>query len=478
MEKKSLERIFQEKFKDFEVNPPESSWNEISKRLEDKKKRRLVPAWWWLGGAAALFIIGMLGFQFINKPLNSLEELENIDPNTNPKNIPIVLEPFEEEKTTSAADPLTIDLDENAGSGSSKAVVVDANSGSTQQNKTSSSRDRNPFSNSKTDFQDEKSASTPMNNSSQAMNNTIPESSEKKSFDLNQGVAFDNIKSTNTKNITSIDSVLSLPLEVAVELPKERNALEELLLEKEKEQKLEESKRNRWLVSTALAPVFFNSNNGNSTLDPMLDYNPKEFESNVSYGVGVQYEVNSRLAVRSGVNVVNMGLNTNNVMFYPDLTGIGLQNIRPGEGTVMMVIPRPDKSNMSLLVPNSFGSTQNPGQLNQRLGFIEVPMELSYKIINKKMGIQVIGGMSTFFLTDNQVRIIGDEFSMLMGEANNINPVHFSTNIGLGVDYQFLKSFRASVEPMFKYQLNTFSNNSGNFRPYFIGIYSGISYQF
>jgi hypothetical protein len=65
-----------------------------------------------------------------------------------------------------------------------------------------------------------------------------------------------------------------------------------------------------------------------------------------------------------------------------------------------------------------------------------------------------------------------------MGEANNINPVHFSTNIGLGVDYQFLKAFRASVEPMFKYQLNTFSNNSGNFRPYFIGIYSGISYQF
>jgi hypothetical protein len=31
---------------------------------------------------------------------------------------------------------------------------------------------------------------------------------------------------------------------------------------------------------------------------------------------------------------------------------------------------------------------------------------------------------------------------------------------------------------MFKYQINTFNQNSGNFKPYFIGLYSGISFSF
>jgi hypothetical protein len=46
------------------------------------------------------------------------------------------------------------------------------------------------------------------------------------------------------------------------------------------------------------------------------------------------------------------------------------------------------------------------------------------------------------------------------------------------VRYRFLKSFNANLNPMFKYQFNTFSNDSGNFKPYLFGLYTGISYTF
>ena len=74
--------------------------------------------------------------------------------------------------------------------------------------------------------------------------------------------------------------------------------------------------------------------------------------------------------------------------------------------------------------------------------------------------------------------VVSDGFSAQLGEATNLNQVHFSTNLGLGFRYIFWKSFQANFEPTFKYQLNTFSSNDGGFQPYFIGLYSGVSYRF
>ncbi len=107
-----------------------------------------------------------------------------------------------------------------------------------------------------------------------------------------------------------------------------------------------------------------------------------------------------------------------------------------------------------------------------------MPIELSYKLVDKKFGIEIIGGMSTLFLNNNTVSLVTDGMEMNVGKANNLNNIHFSSNVGLGFKYSFWKNFNANFQPMFKYQINTFSENSGNFKPYFIGLYSGISFSF
>ncbi|PQJ21853.1 hypothetical protein [Tenacibaculum sp. SG-28] len=58
-DKKNIDRLFQEKLKDFEAHPPEMIWNSIEAKLP-RKKRKIVPLWWLYGGAAASLIIGLL----------------------------------------------------------------------------------------------------------------------------------------------------------------------------------------------------------------------------------------------------------------------------------------------------------------------------------------------------------------------------------------------------------------------------------
>ena len=82
------------------------------------------------------------------------------------------------------------------------------------------------------------------------------------------------------------------------------------------------------------------------------------------------------------------------------------------------------------------------------------------------------------FLSKNSISLLSNNSYMELGKANNLNNIHFSSNVGLGFKYSFWKSFNANLQPMFKYQINTFSENTSNFKPYFIGLYTGVSFSF
>ena len=70
-EEKNLDRLFQEKFKDFERHPSDAVWNNITAAQKENEDRKVIPLWWKLGGAAAvvalLFTIGFTGFNTTSK---------------------------------------------------------------------------------------------------------------------------------------------------------------------------------------------------------------------------------------------------------------------------------------------------------------------------------------------------------------------------------------------------------------------------
>jgi hypothetical protein len=39
--RKNIDKLFQEKFQDFEINPPEFIWENIEEKLKEKKKRTI-----------------------------------------------------------------------------------------------------------------------------------------------------------------------------------------------------------------------------------------------------------------------------------------------------------------------------------------------------------------------------------------------------------------------------------------------------
>src|SRR5690606_34812192 len=68
-DKKNIDRLFQEKFKDFEVAPDDSLWSRIESELDAKssKNKKAIPLWWKLGGiAAALALLFAVSYNSLN----------------------------------------------------------------------------------------------------------------------------------------------------------------------------------------------------------------------------------------------------------------------------------------------------------------------------------------------------------------------------------------------------------------------------
>ncbi|GGD23101.1 outer membrane beta-barrel protein [Flavobacterium orientale] len=532
MEKKNIDRLFQEKLKDFEAVPNVDIWNDIASELDSNQKRKVIPIWWKLAGVAALLLGGLLIIPFsteeektpividtnnilkedenskntevvlggpseseINQDLIKEEQSKEINQKNNPNSITnqnslttVNKEQIERQYTT---EPNQTNNKKTVTNPSSlTTVIVDQQTQNAKTHQTNGSITKNLNSNSKTS--NSNIAKTDKPNDTQLTNknylssvdlkekksNPEENSSEQIISEKNDNSTANLIKrtelETKKQNISSSKEE-EKELDSAIVLQEtEATTLEELLKEKE-ENFSKEPKVNRWQIGPLVAPVYFNSVSNGSPIDAEFASNAKDYQNDMAYGIGLQYSISPKVSLRTGISKVNLGYNTNDIVFYAELNSNMLRTINyTNQGNPIVV----HASNTPVFVENAI-QEKNQGYMNQRMGFIEMPVELSYKILDKKIGINFIGGASTLLLTDNEVSLYSnDGFSGSLGEANNINNIHFSANFGVGFEYKFWKNFQANFEPMFKYQLNTFNNNPGNFKPYFIGLYTGINYRF
>ena len=548
---KNIERLFQEKFKDFEALPPQDSWDIIASRLnEKKKKKRILPIWFQFSGiAASLFIIGSLIWNFsgesntteVPNSNNTIVNTEDSKGNSNnsnitsPNNEAIVYDSQSNEENLDKKSNNSINQ-YNEKSIDEKLVKSKLKNNSSRrnglvsngklQNDIDASSNQKGFKKGKNNFNKQSSSGT---NSEKALvankeKNKAKRKSKSKSnknnsefenlFDDNNVVdnnredkntinketidAFFENKTSNTTTITNNDSIIkqtnnsdvvvsneiiTQDSTLVAEVSKETNLLEELLKEKEagKNEDEKEEKRSKWAISTNASPVYFNSLAQGSSIDQQFDSNSKNYATTLSLGIAGSYAINNKLSLKTGVNNINISYNTNDVLFDARMNNV--------ENNIPSISRNPEASNM--VFSSKVGNLEtlsgdvenviienNVGALQQNISYIEVPLELSYKLLDKKFGIEVIGGMSTLFLNQNNISLVANGIEMEVGRANNLNNIHFSSNVGLGFKYNFWKSFNANFQPMFKYQINTFSENSGNFKPYFIGLYTGISFSF
>ncbi|RBA29749.1 hypothetical protein [Flavobacterium tibetense] len=504
-ENKNIERLFQEKFKDFEVLPPEDSWNLIANKLKkDKQKRRIVPFWYQFSGVAASFVLlSYLSFNFL------INESEQDNPNDE-KNISLEINSLksnEKTKETNDYEEEVLVFDTKKQSNEKGLVeILETN----QKNAIIVSRDDN-----------QKSANRKLNNKKHHVNkatfNKISSSvsnkdniivstsnTNKKHKEAKLGsnknaiestFLIDNLSENNISKINNnqnrdssftnqvlvfVDETVSQDSIVLVQISEDINPLEKLLKEKELGKNANEKENtSKWAISSQVSPIYFNTVSRGSSLGEQFMENSKSFVNSTSYGVGASYELSNRITLRSGVNSLAFGYDTNEVIYDMSLRNIdNSSSYITTSSSYSNVVLKSKFSSPGLMTDVGNFKEENIGSLRQNISYIEVPMELIYKVLDKKFGISLIGGMSTLFLNDNSVSLVAEGVQIEIGKANNLNELHFSSNFGLGFKYTFWKSFNANFQPMLKYQINPFSENAGNFKPYFIGLYSGISYQF
>jgi hypothetical protein len=118
-------------------------------------------------------------------------------------------------------------------------------------------------------------------------------------------------------------------------------------------------------------------------------------------------------------------------------------------------------------------------KMSQSFEYIEIPVYLRYTILDKRFGVEMMGGLSSNVLVGNQVSMQNASGSNVVGETADMQSVSYSGSLGLGFKYGLSKRFFLNVEPRIKYYLNSLNSNSSvSYKPYTIGVYTGLSYQF
>ena len=473
-EKKHIDRLFQEKLKDFEVIPDPAVWKNIESQLT-KKKRRIVPFWIRIGSAAAvlLFLIsgGIWVFNFENQNKNiQTEEV-----------VPEVEEKIDENKNTSNSNQQEITL-QNPKNREEKNKLI---KGSSVTNKTDIVLTNKNRLNDQT-------------TSKQVQNQKLINAHQEKLTNKNDTKSSLEVATkVKDENTSGKGELLQLQLEnsdekaVASKNPKKLESLENQkdinqVIEKNKEPPVVDDNQiqeKKWSVGTMVAPVYFNTLSEGSPIDASLAQNNKSTNTSISYGVKVNYKINNRFSIQSGISSVDLDYSTNNVTIQlassNALTGSTNIDTNIKEvGVVAFSANSAISQNLELAAPQQRGFTNISGDLDQSLSYIEIPLEAKYNLLKRKVGLNVVGGLSTYVLYKNGVFLSNQSGTTTLGEASNINDINFSGNVGLDLDYKINKKLFINVSPMFKYQFNTFSKNDGGFQPYYLGVYSGLNFRF
>ena len=454
-ERKNIDRLFQEKFKDFEVFPDANVWKNIEKQIKKKKKRKIVPLWFRLGGAAAILLLLISsGFWYFNSSDNKQIVPQEIIITDSEMNIDL--------------------LDEN---NSTNKIVNEVNRSpikkSQRQNLISKSTQE------KYQISTDKDQTKERNNTNQEIRNA------KSQNEIKNAIAVTSKKQVGEgeNEINQIENLQNSEIGIALEEISDmeqvsNNDIQTALEKTDTEEKIIKDVKTKWSIGSTIAPVYYNTLSSGSPIDGSLSDNDKTSNGSISYGLKVNYKLNDRLSFQSGINTLELGYTTENVatLLSSSLLENSSTNIITNiEGAFLAVISTERQNSDSSIQRSSFDDS---GTLDQTLGYVEIPMELKYNISQKKIGVNLLGGFSTYFLYRNQVSFTSFGKTTTLGEASNINSLNFSGNLGLDFDYNISKKLYINVSPMFKYQFNTFSRDSGGFQPYYLGIYSGLNFRF
>jgi hypothetical protein len=252
----------------------------------------------------------------------------------------------------------------------------------------------------------------------------------------------------------------------------------------------------RWSIAAMASPTYYSTiNSGSDQLTSQL-MSTEEPLFSYSGGVAFSYKISKRFSIQSGLYYSSLGQKVDGIYSFT-----GFQKYNNSKGGPNFEVPttsgtvytsNPDVflaayGNGKVLTaytndvfdPQKASLQYISNSLTQNFSYLELPVILRYKIIDKTIGINLIGGLSYNLLVNNSAYAMKDGTKYPVGDTKGLNPLALSSSLGMGMEYNLSGKLSLNLEPTFRYYLNPFSVTTGSFiHPYSFGIFSGVSYKF
>ena len=318
--------------------------------------------------------------------------------------------------------------------------------------------------------------SSPKNSRKLSSNFVIKESIKEESFQkvITNTVVEKQLKKFDSpvNNLDSLKKIKKKDLKKKrKELVKKNDAIDSI--------KFEKGKRKRWNI----IPVLGVSNSGRfskntTTLGSQraVTYPEKYFDDNQSSGLisnilgfNVVFRATNRISIQTGIISKELRFITEGLFLTEFIPDVNPTNIVYNPGVEVRFTNTPEIG----------GAYSESTSLTQTIVYMEMPFELKYRMFgNLKFNTNFIGGFSFLYLNKNEIRAKSNLLSRSIGKADNILTTSLSVNLGLDIEYHLSKRFVFNSAFMFKKHYNTYLNYGNEAAPYTIGMHAGIGYKF
>lgn len=484
----NIDKLFQQGLKDHKVTAPSNTWSRLQNDLHKPAKRGM----FWLIRAAAAVILLMVafggGYYFSKMNVLNHDQLSTV---SNEK--PAIVEPENIENTADfpADQTLTPIVDVNQTASSPETFVNNEE----QSIKTTISKPsgKNPI------RIENHNLSEPAQGEIQLAQQTIIlTTDENNSADTPEISTVQEMETTaensvkdelqaeilNPENIQASENVPVLSDEMLHEM---LISGDDVVADDLTNKSISES-RSKWSIGGRVSPVYsYRSISGDAFQTPDESVDVDYFNSNenglttIAGGISLDFIFNNRLSLGSGMYLSRVGQQNNEVLAYNDpesssmyklTSSVGSVSVNPRKfETAIVEQPASDKDTMP-------GDYMVNGSFVQNLDYLEVPLVLKYKVLDKKFSVNLMGGVSPGILVNNSSYFEVDGEKSQTGTTQNIEPFIYNSIIGIGLEYAINRKLSLNMEPSFKYALSPVNSNNGlNYHPYSLSWFTGISYK-
>ena len=261
-----------------------------------------------------------------------------------------------------------------------------------------------------------------------------------------------------------------------------------------------EEKETGWKLGVQVAPGYSSQVTSHSeSYSQNMTYSAPDGNSNVGAGLAVQYKTGKKWSIESGVYYAQNGQKSNNSAdlfsfgssekdFFNTPVEVSYSNSLQGQmamnsiAGVIEFSETPVGAELVANLDNAAGyknALLTEGEFSQVFDFIEIPLYARYNLIDSKIGLQIMGGLNAGIVVGNNAYMENQYGLQNVGKTQEISTLNLSGTVGVGLSYAIGNRLSLAVEPRLNYYLNSINQNPEvEFRPYRIGIFTGLYYEF